>query len=382
MKLLRQRSFGRRIGGAGLVLCLGLGFGGAAAEGPSVEPSIEVGGRIQVDAAWYDEDLTALNDGTEFRRARLFATGDLATDWAYKAQFDFAGNDVTAKDLYIRYTGLEGADLTIGQFKQPFSLEDLTSSKYTTFMERSLPTAFSTGHRIGIGYARFQGAWGFQGSVYGQEADAGDGGDEGFGIGGRLIFTPLAGTDRLVHLGLAVASEGPEDGAASSVRFRARPESHVTDVRLVDTGGITNTDRVNKLGLEAAAVFGPFSVQGEYISVAVDRERGFEDFDFDGYYIYGSWILTGESRPYKKGSFSRLKPAADSGAWELGLRFSSLDLNDGTRLGGQQDDITLGLNYYLRPNVRFMANYVMVDTDATVGDDDPNIVQFRAAVDF
>ena len=128
------------------------------------------------------------------------------------------------------------------------------------------------------------------------------------------------------------------------------------------------------------------SIQGEYIATEVKRENGFENAAFDGAYIYASWFLTGESRPYKakKGKFGRVKPISKDGfgAWEVAMRYSTLDLNDGVITGGEMDNITFGLNWYANPNVRFMANYIMVDTDEKAGNDDPRIFQMRAQVDF
>jgi phosphate-selective porin OprO/OprP len=135
-----------------------------------------------------------------------------------------------------------------------------------------------------------------------------------------------------------------------------------------------------KYGLEAALVMGPFSLQGEYIRVDVDTSTG-TDPAFSGYYAYASWFLTGESRPYGEGRFNRVKA---EGAWEVAVRFSSLDLNDAGFAGGEQDDVTLGLNYYHSPNLRFMVNYVMASADPSSAgvEDEPDILQARAQVDF
>lgn len=111
----------------------------------------QVGGRVMVDTAIYDKDKTSLGSAAEIRRARLFAKGTVYNDWFYKAQIDFASDDVK---------------ITIGNQKEPFSLEELTSSKYITFMERGLPNAFSPGRDIGISASTHGEKWGTKAGFY------------------------------------------------------------------------------------------------------------------------------------------------------------------------------------------------------------------------
>jgi phosphate-selective porin OprO/OprP len=168
-----------------------------------------------------------------------------------------------------------------------------------------------------------------------------------------------------VHLGAAGSWRTPDD--ADTIRFRQRPESHVTDVRLVNTGAI-DADDFTRGGAEAAAVLGPFSLQGEYIGAHVNRQTpGAPDVWFDGWYALGSWFLTGESRAYEfeRGAFGNVKPQrvvgqGGIGAWELLARYSNIDLLDEDIEGGEQDDLTIGLNWYPTSNLRLLLNYVRV----------------------
>lgn len=339
-----------------------------------------IGGRIHLDAAFHDDDKTDLSDGTKFRRARLFVDGTLYKDWGFKAQYDFAEDEVAAKDLYIRY---KPWGITVGQFDQPLNLEELTSSNYITFIERASINNLATARRIGVGYNTGSDNYSFAASVYGRDVGDSTEGDEGFGVGGRLTYAPWAEDTRALHLGVAASMESPQLGD-DAARFRARPEANVDGDRLIDTGTITNVDDITKYGLEAAWVQGPFSLQAEYLNANVSRTAGNPDAEFDGYYVYGSWFLTGESRPYiaKSGSFGRVKPAAKSGAWELATRYSNLNLNDGAVTGGEMDNWTLGVNYYMNANARLMFNYINVDTDENAGNDDPSIFLMRAQLDF
>ena len=359
----------------------------------SEDAEFEIGGRLMVDTARFDGN-SDLHNGSEIRRARLFMSGNVYENWKFKLQTDFAGNEVSLKDAYIRYTGLEYADITVGNFKEPWSLEELTSSKYITFMERALPVeAFAPSRRLGIGgQSHSKGGlnWTAGYGIFGDtvNADNNDDSNEGNGTAARVTIAPIAEKNRVVHLGGYGEWRKPTNG---EVRYRTRPEAHIANERLVDTGTLNDVDHTLKWGLEAAAVMGPFSLQGEYMRVDNDVDGG-SDPEFSGWYAYGSWFLTGESRAYKtsSGTFDRVKPESivgkgGIGAWEIGTRFSSINLNDSGIKGGKEQDLTIGLNWYATPTIRFMANYIKVMdlTDpATTDDGEPDIYELRAQIDF
>lgn len=350
----------------------------ASAAVARAETTVGIGGRLHVDAALYDEDFAELGSGTEIRRARLFAEGALAPSWDYKLELDFNDGDVTPTDTYVQYGGLPLGKVRIGHFKAPFSLEEQTSSRFITFMERAMINEFAPGRRIGIGYEATQGGLNVGAALFGQEA--GDSaGDEGVGAAARAAYAFRPRDAVLVHLGLGGVYEEPDttDTGSDAVRVRARPESHVTGTRLVDTGEIAAARSRTSLGLEFAVVYGALSAQAEYMQQSVDAEGG--DFDFDGYYACVSWFPGGQSRPYKNGKFDRVQA---ENAWELGFRFSSLDLDDGVVAGGKEDNLAFGVNYYVNPYLRFMLNYIVVDSERAGISDDPNILQGRLSLDF
>jgi len=363
-------------------------------EDPNGDWQWRIGGRIMVDAAAYDEDQVDLGSGAEIRRARLYMSGKWLKAWAFKLQYEFANTDDPIdgiRDAYIQYLGFKPTNLTIGNYKEPFSLEELTSSKYITFMERALPNALVPGRALGFGFHTYGDKWTLATGIFGEgvdtdvETDDGREGSSGLGLTGRVTFSPIHEDARAIHLGLSLSSRSTND--VEKVRFRARPESHVTNTRLIDTGTL-DADTISRIGVAAAGTWGPFSLQGEYLAAEVERAiAGKSDVDFDGFYIQGSYFLTGESRPYnfKKGVFDGIKPKSvvgkgGRGAWEIAARFSNLNLSDGDINGGEQDDFTLGLNWYPTRNLRFMANYIKV-LDVDGGDfngDEPSVFQVRA----
>lgn len=364
-------------------------YGGLSYKSVDGNFEFNAGGRIQADYAYYDSDETRLGSGTEFRRFRFFMSGKAFRDWGYKAQVDFAAGDADIKDGYIQYLGWRPVKFTVGQHKEPFSLEELTSSKYITFMERALPNTFVSGRSLGLSAYTHGDQWSLQGGVFGEEfdSDADNEGDEGYAFAARATYAPIAEKARVIHLGLGGFHRETSDD--NEVRFRSRPESHVTGERLVDTGTFAGDD-YDTYGIEVAGLYGPFSLQGEYIRNDVNRKNA-SDVDFDGWYAYGSWFITGESRNYdpRKGTFGRIKPKSivgqgGYGAWELAARYSKIDLDDKDISGGEMKNITIGLNWYPTPNTRLMANYIKVDTDTNKNDenDGPNVFQIRAQYDL
>lgn len=347
---------------------------GVRLETPDKRVSLKIGGRIQADWMWISEDQSvkdAIGDqtsGSEFRRTRLYMSGDLYGNLSFKSQFDFAGGSTALKDVFVAFKSIPGfGNVKVGHYKEPYSLEELTSSNYMTFVERSLANVFSYSRNVGLTVYNSQLdqrlTW-----AAGVFRDTDNGGTSlGNGVGGTFRLTGVPALDkqkdRLVHLGVSYSLRRPSDGA---LRWRQRPELHLTD-RYVDTYSFA-ADRVQNLALEGAVVSGPFSVQSEYTHSAA-RSRIAGDPVFGGFYVYASVFLTGEQRNYKASSatFDRLRPRKNfapgegSGAWELALRYSTLDLTDKAIRGGRLDNVAAAVNWYLNPVARVMFNYVHGD---------------------
>ncbi len=382
-----------RLIAACLVLVLvGMATGEEAAAGierAAALESLEIGGRLMFDAAAYDSDDVDLSSGTEVRRGRLYVKGAIDEDWFFKGQYEFtASGSSSLYDFYIGYGGLgEATTLYVGQFIEHGSLEDTSSSKYITFMERALPVlAFApASRRIGVGIGTHGDAWYAGAGVYGENSGVDESQKDGVGASARVSGAPLRGDRKALHLGAWGAYRQPRGDDLGQVR--ARPESHVADTRLIDTGVISNLNAQVSAGVEIAGVAGPFSVQAEFMAAELDRD-GFDNESYSGWYAYASWILTGETRPYdpQSGTFGRLKPRrpagqGGAGAWELAARYSTLDLDDGIR-GGTEDNVTVGVNWYVNAYTRFMLNYVKASAENDEGETDVDIVQVRAQLDF
>lgn len=344
-------------------------------------PTVDVRGRMHLDTAAYDADVTELGASTAVRRTRLGMNGKLNDTWSFQIEYDFAENGTSANDVFLRRSLADGT-LTIGQVKVPMGLNELTSSNAITFMERASNSNITAdSRRLGVRYDRsFENVL-FQSMVYtrgigsGRVASA----DDPMGLVGRLVFTPVTG-DTLVHLGVSVAAE--DRGDYNSLRYRDRPEIRPADIRLIDTGNLTDVDSTLKYGLEAAYQAGPFSMEAEYLANNVSRSQA-NDVTFDGYHVQVSYILTGEKRGYRGGNFRGVTPKGDAGAWEVAARYSVANLSDGDVLGGEQSNITVGVNYYASANVRIMANLIFSDIkDGINGNEKPKALGLRAQFHF
>jgi phosphate-selective porin OprO/OprP len=378
---------------------------------------IKLGGRIQADFAsiHVDRDLrNALDtkdtvdplddtriggdgEGVELRRTRLYVSGDLYDRIVFKSQFDFAGGDVSLKDQYIGMKNIPYlGTVLVGHMKEPFSLEQLTSSKYLTFMERSLPSVLDSERNFGLLFKNHYLDKRMTASA-GIFAVTGDDGeffsrDRDFNLSGRVTGLPIYDEEknRLVHLGVSVIQRFADDGEGG---FSLRPEIHLAK-KYLDTGDFT-TDGATLIAAELAAVAGPFSVQAEWKSGWIDRRDG-ENWEASSAYVEASYFLTGESRNYKtaSGIFGRVTPfrpfnpaTGDWGAWQIAARYSWIDLQDSGTNGGEERNVTAALSWHLFSNVRLQFNYVYADVDDT-GDKlsnasgDIHAFQTRAQIEF
>jgi phosphate-selective porin OprO/OprP len=324
-----------------------------------------LGGRIHFDAYAFDRDIVSTTGTTEFRRARLTLAGK-AFGWGYKMEQDFSAGTTTDgfRDVYVTRKALGGL-VTIGHFKPYRSMEELTSSNEITMMERPFSSAtglFNARQFVqGVGYMKAGDNYTVGATVFNTRSASGPR-NEGAGAAGRFTYAPINNDNSTLHFGVSASTENANAGSANLTAVANYAGRRGPSQTIATTTGASG-DSVDSIGLEFAGAFGPVFFQSEYANASFNRPLG-GAHDVDTFYVMGSWMLTGEHKPYKSGNgvFGAPK-VGDKGAWELTARYDSIENKDVNNL--EATSSTLGVNYYFNPNVRLMFNYTQGDNDFT-----------------
>jgi len=327
-------------------------------------------GRIQYDAGHVSRPDGLVADGlgfsNELRRARLGVEGDVPGGFGYVFEIDFAGGEVEITDAMLTYDASDAVKVTLGQHNNFQSLEELSSSRFSSFIERAAFTdAFGFERRAGLSMAYSGGDFLAQGGVFTDNVHDLDDGNDSISLDGRLVYSPKLGNTQL-HIGGSLHWRDVGDSIGTS-RYRQRPLIHSTDVRFVATPALP-VDRETSYGLEAAIIHGPFHAVGEVHWLEADTiDPGPSPTFFGGYAEIG-YFLTGETRGYKGGKFDRTRPnrsieEGGIGAFQVNLRYDHLDLNSDGIVGGTQNGIMASLVWVPTDHVRFMINYAHLDYD-------------------
>ncbi len=397
----------------------------AASKPTPTYPTVQLHGFFQADVGWFGQDavnmasIAAINgvpngdlqDGADFRRARLSAGGDVAENIAYFMEYDFAqpGRPSFTDHIVDLRQFVGDATFRLGYWRQPFSMDTLTSVKDLTFFERALPFAFVPFRQIGLGLfnGAVQGDYTWAVSAIRSPTDfyGGNVGDNGgYGGVGRVTAVPWSADDdqRLLHVGGSYAIIDPSNDV---VQYTDLPEFFLGQTNIpanvvppgvpnqtlpfVNTGPIP-TQNYQIFGGELVLVNHSLYLQSESVYSHVNQIGG-PTVDFWGAYARAGYFLTGEVRTYHRmtgvlGPVVPLSPYgthSGSGAWEVAAQWSTIDLNDGNVAGGRMNNVTMGVNWYLNQHFKFQFAHIHAFLNSPgFGDSDADITAARAQVVF
>ena len=383
------------------------------------DATFKLNGRLHVDYDNFDGAYNAGDGGSGasdlfVRRARIGVSGKASKDWSYKFTMAFGGNGENGRiqNAILSYNGFKkngGPQIQLGKIKEDITLEGVNSSNHITAISRptivnAVQPFFNWGVRVnqhfedaglryafGIYQAEDSGFTDGSGGDNGRDSD----GDNLLAYTGRVNWAPISDNGNVLHLGVWGSYRDFGENLVNDVI--ARGEVRNTDTRLLDYnaggGPVASAESLTSYGAEFAWVAGPFSLQAEYAEreVESDVSGGFEP-DLDGYYVTASYFLTGESRLYDaaKGVFKQPKKVRN--AWEVYARYSTADATNsfgGSSFGTEVDILTLGVTYFVSPQLRFLLNYLDAELDgsdaaisAFSGEDDGKAFTFRTQYTF
>jgi len=340
--------------------------------------------RIQLDAHSFNypnaSDSNLATSLSELRRARIENIGVFYNTFKYKISVE-AADEITLEDAYISLQG-EDLRLEVGQFYYPFGNETQGSSKYSEFMEKSgITSLVSYGRDRGFSVQTFHSRYLFlqAGIVRGAGSNTTDNNSEydkviRFG----LDSNPRGKGESRFLFGFSAATGLQNARAGDSIKIKSESHSELT---LFKASLAENTEYArSRFALESTYLNGAFMFKPEFF---YDHYRFDQSLHVLGFYLIGSYFLSGEQRSLNNGLLTRqqiFKPISRGGwgAWELALRYSSYSANpdfyrdDTLYLGWKAMShakypqkahaITLGLNWYPHRLIRLMLNNVITYT--------------------
>ncbi len=369
----------------------------------------QLGGRFLLHGRFLDKDTDEQTNADTFfvRQARLEVEGILFREWDFKVQADFptgttSSTSGTLQDAWIGWKGVPEFAIRFGQAKVPFSQEETCSTRFIDFVERSLlnrltpqrDVGFFAYGKIAVGFFEWEAAF-YNGNGR-SLTDSNDSKD----YAARLRLNPFKTSE-------AAALKGLRVGVAGTFGDHNNTLADVTTVstatRFVDFDGtVANDGDLARLGGELSWLVGPFGLRAEWVEADIDVNEPTAtsgETEASAWYAQATFLLTGEDKTLE----TRIAPKAPFspkegtfGAWELGVRLSSLEFDDEivsnawvtpANTSDEARELVVGLNGYLTRNVRLMLNYVRddFDDDITVGSDtfdSQNAFLMRFQVDF
>jgi len=320
----------------------------------------------------------------DIRRARAMldlrgAEGSALRPFRLRAQVDFQDLEVRWLDLYARYDGIFSAggivesDVRLGEFREPFGLEAMTSVTYLPFIERSTATNTFTPGRSRGGQASIRSAHGLVQAGAFRRSDGRPFPDEA--LDERALTARAVWQGDGQGLTQAGGSISLRDPRGDLLVFRGTTGSRLLE-RIADTGSIA-AERAIVGGLEALLRQGPWTAQTEAFGLWIDDANGIngESFLSGGYLSVSRFLGAGETSwtrgrgslgpPQVEGALRR--GGGGSQAMEVVARLSYTDLTGGAIEAGRVLDLETGLNVYLSPTTRLMLHWVGVSAAAPGG---------------
>lgn len=363
--------------------------------------------RIQGDAAVYfgapdfcakeidgKSNTSHIGNGMSLRRTRFAVKAQLDKNWYGELDTDWTSGTPEIKDAYLGFTGVKGLEIKAGNFKENFSIQRNTTSRYLMFMERAMVTYLAPSRHLGIN-ARYANKW-FWGSfgVFGPELSTSEeqvafedgnkdyGYNEGLSYTGKLVFRPLyKSTTSSLHIGGAVSYRDPKLSSTDGYfvgRYSSRNSTGINRKKYLDTDDVKGLDHELAWTVELAGHWKQLRYETAYIARGMYLDQTVNPLPTqwaEGWYAQASWLLFGGTQNYDSNGakYTRTTSEHKWGNLEVAFRYEYADFNTGKLFsnkvadtnifGGSGEAYTIGLNYYPTQNVKIVLNWQYNNND-------------------
>lgn len=344
--------------------------------------------RVQADAAVYfgaPDYADAIGNGASVRRARFAVKAQLDKNWAAEFDTDWSSGICEIKDALVAFTGVNGLEIKAGNFKETFSIQRNTTSRYLMFMERPMiVSAVAPSRHLGLN-ARYAKDWFFvSAGVFGPELKGSEeqtamednnkdfGRDEGLSYTGKVVFRPLyKSSNSMLHIGGAFSYRQPKltgtDGYAVA-RYSTRNTTNINRKKYLDTDAIAGLDHELAWTAELAGFYKGLRYEGAYMARGAYLDQKVNPLGSQwvkGWYAQASYLLFGGRQNYDADGAkpTRIEPGKKWGDLELCLRYEMADLSTANYYGGSAEAYSVGLNFYPTKHIKFVINYQYTNND-------------------
>ena len=343
--------------------------------------------RVQGDAAvffGYDKNLTEIGNGMSMRRTRFAVKAQLDKNWYGELDTDWTSGTPEIKDAYVAFTGVKNLEIKAGNFKENFSIQRNTTSRYLQFMERPMVTYLAPSRHMGINVKYdLPYLWASAG-VFGPELEDSeamtafeDANKLGYNVGlsytGKVVYRPLHKMkDASLHIGAAFSYRNPKASSTDgypAIRYSSRNTTSINRQKYLDTDAITNLDHELAWTFELAGHYKGLRYEGAYIArkpFVTEQSKLTDITPAWGWYVQAGYLLFGGSQNYDAGGakYTRTNNGRKWGDIELCARVEYADFNISKYcMGGSAQAYCLGLNFHVTKNVKFVVNYQYNDND-------------------
>ena len=350
--------------------------------------------RVQGDAAvffGYDKNLTEIGNGMLMRRTRFAVKAQLDKNWYGELDTDWTSGTPEIKDAYIAFAGVKNLEIKAGNFKENFSIQRNTTSRYLQFMERPMVTYLAPSRHMGINVKYSLPALWASAGVFGpaledaetqtaiEDGNKDYGLDCGLSYTGKIVYRPLHKMkDASLHIGAAVSYRNPKTSSTdgyNAVRYSTRNTTAINRKKFLDTDAIQYLNNELAWTFELAGHYKGLRYEGAYIA----RKPFVDEAKWEakvgaapeftpawGWYVQAGYLLFGGNQNYDAGGakYTRTNNGKSWGDIELCARVEYCDFNISKYvMGGSAYAYSLGLNFHVTRNVKFVINYQYNDND-------------------